>query len=250
MALYPIFFQNGSATDAFVSTIENRIIVTDRRSTIPQVVSITVTDENRPGLTVDLTGTELLRWYWLKEELTDFARRLDIRATGDKELLVQRIAARLDGVPFAEPQLAKRATRAQLGGPLTSATVIPKGQRCSQVIRAWFIEQVGASFGFDAEMRAFFVHTDGTQTMQDALDRYRATREQGPKPIDAQFEYNRFTRAWHEANPAGPREDLLHAWQRYRERPVDQRGMLSLQLSPSPARRYASAESMGSTLGA
>lgn len=189
-----------------------------------RVTWITVTDENRPRLTDNLTGSEVLRWYWLKEELTDFARRLGIRGTGDKELLTQRIAAKLDDVPFAEPQLTKRATRAQLDGALTSATVIPEGQRCSQLVRAWFVEQVGAAFGFDAEMRAFFSRTDGTQTMQDALDHYRATREQGLKSIDAQFEYNRFTRAWHEANPTRPREDLLHAWQKYRERPVDQRG--------------------------
>lgn len=164
-----------------------------------------------------------LRWYWLKVELTDFARRLEISATGSKELLTQRIVAKLDDKPFMEPQRTSRAGGRQLNGPLTPATVIPVGQRCSQVVRTWFIEQVGASFGFDAEMRAFFASTDGTQTMQDALDHYLATRGQGAKPIDAQFEYNRFTRAWHEANPAGDRDELLRAWRRYRERPVDQR---------------------------
>lgn len=181
-------------------------------------------DEKRPGLTGNLTGGELLSWYWLKEELADFARRLGIRATGGKELLAQRIAAKLDDAPFAEPQRARRTVRAQLNNPLTPETVIPEGQRCSQIVRAWFIEHVGGSFGFDAEMRSFFAGTDGTQTMQDALDHYRATRERGAKTIDAQFEYNRFTRAWHEANPTGAREDLLHAWQRYRERPIEQRG--------------------------
>ena len=181
-------------------------------------------DEKRPGLTENLTGGELLRWYWLKEELVDFASRLGIRTVGGKEILAQRIAAKLDDVPFAEPQQARRTVRAQLDSPLTPETVIPEGQRCSQIVRAWFIEQVGVSFGFDAEMRSFFAGADGTQTMQDALDHYRSTRERGAKTIDAQFEYNRFTRAWHEANPTGTREDLLHAWQRYRERPIDQRG--------------------------
>ncbi|SUE17068.1 Uncharacterised protein [Rhodococcus gordoniae] len=180
--------------------------------------------ENRPALTGDLTSAELLRWYWRKDELADLARQLDIRASGSKELLNRRIAAKLDGIPFAEPQPAKRASRAQLAGPLTSATVIPEGQRCSQVVRTWFIGQVGTSFGFDAEMRAFFADTDGTQTMQDALDHYLATRDQGTKSIDGQFEFNRFTRAWHEANPTGSRDDLLQAWRRYRELPVDRRG--------------------------
>lgn len=182
-----------------------------------------MTDENRPSLTPQLAGTELLRWYWLKDELSEFARQLNIRATGGKELLTRRIAAKLDGISFAEPKPARGASRSQLSGPLTLTTVIPKGQRCSQVVRAWFVEQVGAAFSFDAEMRAFFSRSDGTQTMQDALDHYRATRDQSPKPIDPQFEYNRFTRAWHEANTTGHREDLLRDWQKYRSLPLDQR---------------------------
>lgn len=180
-------------------------------------------DETRPELAEGLTGAELVRWYWRKDELSVFARRVGIRATGSKELLLQRLAARLDGVAFAEPRRAPRADGTQLVGPLTASTVIPVGQRCSQVVRAWFTDQVGASFGFDAEMRSFFARADGTQTMQDALDHYLATRSGGAKPIGAQFEYNRFTRAWHEANPSGERAQLLRAWQEYRSRPVDQR---------------------------
>lgn len=182
-----------------------------------------MTHENRPRLTPQLTGADLLRWYWLKEELAEFARELDIRATGGKELLTRRIAARLDGVLFTEPHPPRRAAGAQLSGPLTPMTVIPRGQRCSQVVRAWFIEQIGTAFRFDADMRAFFSRSDGTRTMEDALDHYRATRGSEPRPIDPQFEYNRFTRAWHEANPTGHREDLLRDWHEYRQRPRDQR---------------------------
>lgn len=183
-----------------------------------------MTEEKRPDLTDSLTGFELLRWYWLKDELSDLARRLGIRTTGGKELLAQRIAAKLDGIAFVEPQRAPRNAGQQLAGPLTAATVIPVGQRCSQIVRAWFVDQVGPSFGFDGEMRAFFAGVDGTQTLGNALEHYIATRSQGAKPIDSQFEYNRFTRAWHEANPAGARSELLRAWQEYRSRPRDQRG--------------------------
>ena len=183
-----------------------------------------MTGEKRPELTDSLTSSELRRWYWLKDELSDFARRLGIRATGGKDLLTQRIAAKLDGIAFVEPQRAPRHAGQQLAEPLTAATVIPVGQRCSQVVRAWFVDQVGPSFGFDGEMRAFFAGVDGMQTLGDALEHYISTRSQGAKPIDSQFEYNRFTRAWHEANPTGARSELLSAWQEYRSRPIDQRG--------------------------
>lgn len=185
-----------------------------------------VTDQPRPSLTAALTGAEFARWYWRKDELTDFARTLGIRATGGKDLLTARIAAHLGGRDFTEPAAPRRVGRAQLTHPVSGATVIPVGQRCSQVVRAWFIEQVGPSFRFDAAMREFFAHTDGTATLTDALAHYRATRDGDARPIGPQFEYNRFTRAWHAANPAGTRADLLRAWQEYRDRPVEQRGRI------------------------
>jgi len=72
-------------------------------------------------------------------------------------------------------------------------------------------------------MRAFFACSDGTQTMQDALDCWYASRDQGERTIDSQFEYNRFTRTWYEEHPAGLREDLLTDWKEYRGRPIYER---------------------------
>lgn len=60
--------------------------------------------------------------------------------------------------------------------------------------------------------------------MQDAIDHFMATRQQGVTSIDAQFEYNRFTRGWYEKHPEGSREALLADWRAYRDTPVDERG--------------------------
>ncbi|HPU12194.1 MAG TPA: DUF6434 domain-containing protein [Aeromicrobium sp.] len=179
---------------------------------------------SRPPLDSGISAAEFQRWYWLKEELANFARSLGIRSTGGKELLAARIAARLDGREFSEPAVSKRTGGPQLSGPLSPDTVVPANQRCSQIVRAWMSEQVGDGFHFDAEMRAFFAESDGTLTMQDALDRWRATRGQGQRGIDPQFEYNRFTRAWHESHPDGNRDELMAAWQAYRASPLDERG--------------------------
>lgn len=173
-----------------------------------------------------MAGTEFQRWYWLKDELSDFARTCGIRTTGSKDMLTARITAWLDGIPFTESEATPRGSVAQLTGELFASTLIPRGQRCSQIVRAWFIDQVGPSFRFDAQMREFFANSDGTQTMQDALDHYSTTRSQEPKAIEAQFEYNRFTRAWHTANPTGSRQELVHAWQRYRSLPINERGRI------------------------
>lgn len=185
---------------------------------------MTSSSSERPLLTPEVTGAELQRWYWLKEELTQFARTLGIRATGSKGLLTRRIAAYLNGRIFTEPTVARPAPSQQLSGTLAGDTMIPAGQRCSQVVRGWFIEQLGPSFRFDKAMRDFFARTDGTQTLVDALDHWHATRNIQQQEPDAQFEYNRFTQSWHKQHPNGARQELLAAWREYRNRPIDERG--------------------------
>jgi hypothetical protein len=72
-------------------------------------------------------------------------------------------------------------------------------------------------------MREFFARTTGSQTLQDALDHYLATRTTTPQPIDSQFEFNRFTRDWYARNPEGSRQEMLAAWQDFRQLPAEAR---------------------------
>lgn len=100
----------------------------------------------RPDLTPALSGPEFVRWYWLRTELVSFARELGVSATGGKDLLAFRISAALAARAFAEPPPARRPAGRQLSGILLPETVIPVGQRSSQVVRAWMLEQIGAGF--------------------------------------------------------------------------------------------------------
>ncbi|MGP6175041.1 DUF6434 domain-containing protein [Corynebacterium sp. A21] len=178
----------------------------------------------RPALQPGISTREFQRWYWLKEELISFARELGIPTSGAKDLLTRRIAAKLAGENLPEPAVIRRSRSRQLSGELSARTEIPAGQRCSQVLRAWFTQQLGTGFHFDAPMREFFANTDGTQTLADALNHWHVTREQVPGSIDPQFEYNRFTRAWHRDHPEGTPAQLRSAWRAYRSQPIDQRG--------------------------
>lgn len=177
----------------------------------------------RPPLVPTLSGEELRRWYWLKAELIAFARELGIQTSGAKDTLTARIAATLDGHDVTELHPPPTTPATQLTGPLTGDTIIPAGQRCSRVVREWFVSQVGTGFRFDGAMREFFAQTDGSHTFQDALDHYQATRTVAPKPIDSQFEFNRFTRHWYATHPGGTRQDMLVAWQTFRALPAEQR---------------------------
>lgn len=78
--------------------------------------TVTSSNQERPQLSRELTGKELLRWYWLKDELADFARLLNVRTAGGKEVLALRLAAVLDGVPFAgQCPNVRRARRSSQG---------------------------------------------------------------------------------------------------------------------------------------
>ncbi len=177
----------------------------------------------RPPLTGALTGTELRRWYWTRAELAFFARSLSLSTSGSKHQLTQRIADGLDGRPVSATKVVQRRTD-QLQGALTEATVIPRGQRCSQPLREWFRTEIGPEFRFDQAMRDFFARTRGSATLADAVAHWHQTRRQEPNPIGPQFELNRFTRRWYAEHPAGDRAHLMAAWREYRSLPVDARG--------------------------
>ncbi len=179
---------------------------------------------SRPVLGPGLTADEFRRWYYLKTELTAFARQLGVATSGSKELIAARISSRLSGgsTPAALEGERVSATR-QLERPVTGASVIPLGQRCSQVLREFFVGLVGQSFRFDAPMRNFVAGGAG-RTLDEAVDHWRATRDQGPASIGPQFELNRFTRGWYLDNPGGTRDEVLTAWRRYRSEPEDTRG--------------------------
>lgn len=177
----------------------------------------------RPALTPTLTGVELARWYWLKTELVGLARVLGISTSGFKKELTEQLVAVLDGHVPPACQRAVRASGNQLSGHLSASTVIPRGQRSSQKLRAWFQGRVGPSFRFDRHMRKFIESADGTTTLQDALEHWEATRDEPVRTIDPQFEFNRFTREWHQNNPSGLRAQLLAEWVTYRSLPIDAR---------------------------
>ncbi|MFE1874197.1 DUF6434 domain-containing protein [Streptomyces sp. NPDC059496] len=185
----------------------------------------TNTGESRPALTPALTGTELLRWYWTLAELSALARKMGLPAGGGKAAVTARLAAALDGLPAPAAPAAPAPRRAgrQLTAPVTGATVIPPGQRCSQVLRAYFVREVGPGFHFDAFMRDYVAEHAG-HTLAEAVAHWHATRVRAAEPqeVGAQFEFNRFLRAWHAGHPDGARAEALAAWQAHRARPRDQ----------------------------
>lgn len=177
----------------------------------------------RPDSAPTFSGAELLRWYWLKIELISLARHLDVATSGSKEELTTRLVAVLDG--HSPPPISRAAGRLgdQLSGNLSASTIIPPRQRSSQALRGWFRAVIGPSFRFDRHMRDFIQSDGGITTLGDAVHHWESTRNLPAAVIDPQFEFNRFTRAWHAAKPSGTRAQLLTDWKRYRGLPLNER---------------------------
>lgn len=167
--------------------------------------------EVRPHLDGGLSGAELRRWYWLRDELAGLARELGVSAQGGKAELTQRLAARLDGTE--PPRMVRRRSVDHLAGAeLSGSTVLSRGQRCTQQLRSWFTGRING-FRFDGAMREFIA--EGGHTLDDAVDRWVATRGD-VRDIAPQFELNTFARNWHLAHPGGSHAAMLAAWRVHR----------------------------------
>ncbi|MGW7445026.1 DUF6434 domain-containing protein [Kitasatospora sp. NPDC054795] len=140
---------------------------------------------------------------------------------GGKAALTARLAATLDGLPLpAAPAGRSRAT-AQLAAPVDGDTVIAQGQRCSQVLREYFVGAIGPGSRFDAFMRDLIARR-ASLTLADAVAHWHATRAKTlrPREIGEQFEFNRFTSAWHRTNPTGTRARARESWYAHRALPT------------------------------
>ncbi|MFC5063394.1 DUF6434 domain-containing protein [Actinomycetospora atypica] len=179
-------------------------------------------DPTRPELTPDLSGAELRRWYWTLAELTALARRLGVPARGGKLVLTERLVAALDGIPAPPTPRPPRTAGRQLAPPLDLDTVIPPGQRCSEVLRAFLRAEIGPGFTFDAHVRGFVADGAG-RTLADLVAHWHATRDAPPAEIGAQFELNRFLRERRARHPGEPRAEALAAWRAHRALPRDRR---------------------------
>ncbi|MEU8776531.1 DUF6434 domain-containing protein [Streptomyces sp. NPDC048606] len=174
----------------------------------------------RPELSATLSGDELARWYWTLAELTVLARELGVPRGGGKAALTERLRAALDGVAPPSSPLRTRGAGRQLAAPVNGSTVIPEGQRCSQVLREYLRREIGPGFHFDAHMRTFVAEGAG-RTLADAVAHWHATRQTAAQvqEIGSQFEFNRFLRDWHAEHPASGRIEALAAWRAHRDQP-------------------------------
>ena len=173
----------------------------------------------RPAATPNLTEDEFRRWYWTLAELRSLARTLGVSPSGRKAEVTERIAATLAG--RSVPPTAPASTGDRIEEPLGPETVIPPDQRATQVLRRYFEAEIGPSFRFNGHMRALLA--EGGVTLAEAVEHWHRTLGAELPEQSESLEFNRFTKAWHRANPGGTAGESRQAWKRHRSLPRDQR---------------------------
>jgi SAP domain-containing new25 len=165
----------------------------------------------RPTLNSKLSAEDFQRWYWLKEELSEYCRVNNLSRSGSKPDIALRIIAHLSGEKLPPTTKVKKKGNMPLFFKLSD--VIGRGWKCNPSLGAFFREHCGAGFRFNAAIRNF-VHTQAGSSLQQAVECYRASVAPGaPKQeIIPQNEYNRHTREFYQTHPKATRSQVLEAW--------------------------------------
>jgi SAP domain-containing new25/Domain of unknown function (DUF6434) len=165
----------------------------------------------RPALNQKLSAADFQRWYWLKEELSEYCRVNNLSRSGSKPDIAQRIIAHLSGEKLPPPSKVKK--RGDMPSSFKLGDVIGQGWKCNPSLGAFFRKHCGAGFRFNAAIRNF-IHTHAGSTLQQAVECYKESVAPGaPKQeIIPQNEYNRHTREFYQTHPKATRGQVLEAW--------------------------------------
>jgi hypothetical protein len=169
---------------------------------------------NRPHLTPQISLTDFQAFYWLKKELASFCRENGLPAGGSKQEIAARIEQFLRNGSILQPESSpKRPTSGQLPETLRRDTVIGRHWRCSEPLRAFFVQEIGPQFHFNAAMRDF-VRNGAGKTLQDGIEVWYASQRlpKGASEIAPQFEYNRHLREFFQTNADKTLQDAIAAW--------------------------------------
>ncbi|PFB25815.1 cytoplasmic protein [Bacillus cereus] len=180
----------------------------------------------RPPLTKSIPLEDFQNYYWLKAELQTFCREHGLPASGSKTEITERISHYLTTDKILKNSSVQRESKASLSyKDLSLQTIITKNHRCSEDIRAFFKEKIGANFRFTVALQKFFKANVG-KTYEDAITFWYEENERKKDPtykttISAQFEYNRFTRDFFEDpnNKRRSKADAIAAWKEIKTKP-------------------------------
>ena len=192
------------------------------------------TPGHRPALDERTDPDVFARYYYLKEELLAFCRANGMATSGSKTDLAARVERFLRSGQVAEAAAtaadaqARRRARPQAASQAEPAVDALLGSdfKCTEERRSFFESQVGRRFHFSVKLQRY-LRSNPKATYADAIAEWRRldaarsgpARDTETDPIDPQFEYNRYIRAFFADNPGRSLKEAIACWRFRRELP-------------------------------
>ena len=174
----------------------------------------------RPTLSKNLSKSDFLDFYWLKEELVEFCRHNGINASGGKIEISQRIALFLETgevIKKSGGSKPKKSSRFDWNNEILSMeTILTDSYKNGENVRAFFKREIGNSFHFTVTFMDWIKQNYG-KTLSDAVEEWNRIEQLKKDPtfkteIAPQFEYNQYMRAFLKDNPTLSAKDAMHYW--------------------------------------
>jgi hypothetical protein len=181
------------------------------------------TERGRVKLEPGMSVTEFTDYYWLKADLTRFARQLGLPTDGYKPELSARIERRLLGLPDLPVLKPPRSPLPRDSDkPLLLTTPVINYKSDSRT-REFFKSQIGPEFHFTYHVNQFRLANEGL-SYGDLVNEWVEERERRQSkdyqaPIAEHGRYNRFIRDYFadEDNKGKTLQDAAISWNAIRE---------------------------------
>lgn len=175
--------------------------------------------EARPNIETILTGAELKRWYWRKDELIEHARHLQLKTTAGKFVILERLAHFLDTGETTYPgdKRPKPTSRFDWhAAKLEKSTIITDNYKNSQNVRRFFKKEADPNFKFSIAFMEW-IETNVGKTLGDACTAYgelqKMVKTAGFRTkIKSHNQFNQYTRDFLDDNPDLSTEDARRIW--------------------------------------
>jgi hypothetical protein len=182
----------------------------------------------RPEIKNIKTGTELKRWYWLKQELVDYCRLTNLSYAGAKFDILERIANALDDkIKITAKSLLSKQPTSKFDWhteKLYLDTVVTDSYKNSQNVRKFFQQHCGNKFHFSIPFMAFMKNNCG-KTLEYAIGEWKKLyilrKDKNFKSeIPEGNQYNKYIRDFFADNPNMTIKQARHFWKLKRNLPL------------------------------
>lgn len=180
----------------------------------------------RPALTEKISLQDFKNYYWLKEELVHFCKKLRINSSGGKIEITKRIVVFLSTGKIVS-KISSKKTYSKFDWNkqvLSHRTIITDNYKNTENVRRFFEKQIGLHFYFTTQFMQWMKKNVG-KNLKEAVVQWnklyelkKSTKNKKNK-LDPQFEYNQYVRDFLQDNPNLKIKDAISYWKIKRSLP-------------------------------